>query len=1151
MRHFWLLLTAAALLAAAAPAMAQTDVTLTIHYHRFDDTYAGWGLHMWDAVEWEAGGIFYVNGVQYNWTSPLPPTGTDAFGVYWEVPIAYPDVDLGFIIHNGDVKDPGPDMSWGDYVGHPEIWILSGFTQIFTEEPNPDVRLMSAVSDGEDTFTLTLARDATQLNAFHVFKDGVEQAVASRGTTSARTVVLTVVDAVDITAPYTVTDDVGGNVVSVLHRFDPAVYVYDGEDLGCTYGPSATTFKLWSPVAASAKVRIYENPYPVDGESWSETELTRAGEAGVMQATVSGDLEGRYYLYEMTVYGQTYLTPDAYSVAMSSNSRRSMIVDLADTDPPGWDADQFPSFPEIESVVYELHVRDVTAGETWTGTEANRHKFLGVVEPGTSWDGVATGFDHILSLGVNTVQILPMFDFASVDENDPASRNWGYDPLAYNVPEGSYASAADDGRVRIREMKAMIQAFHAAGIKVVMDVVYNHTNGVGPAASLFDAMVPKYYYRLNADGSYSNGSGVGNEIATEQPMAHRFILQSVKYWVEEYRIDGFRFDLMGLIDTDLMAELTQEIKAINPHALIYGEPWGGYGTTPLTGKGDQRGLGFGCFNDNIRNAIRGSTDGTDAGYAMGDLNDRAAVVRGLDGAITDFTDGPTETINYISAHDNYTWWDKLDHRWNPTTPPPHYGQDELIRMDRFGASMVLTAQGIPFIHGGCDFLRTKRTGDPAQDEETIRNSYAAGDDVNALDWARKVTHLATFDYYSGLIELRLARPELRLPTAADIQDHQHALTVGVPTGVIAYTLDDVTPGDGWGALMVVHNATALPVSLPLAAGHWEVVVDEDEAGTTPVTTGVSRLVSTDLAPAVVEVPRRSTVVLHQAVPPGVQINLFQNPALDSYLHLAVNAVDGTAAVTVTVNGDAVSLAELADGSWYGSYVMSEGTLTVELTTPAGALVRRFNVVRLGGGAVEARTLDGNACLALDGEASTAGGMLAVFDAAGRPDLPAGACALGPAAVRLAAFAQVRLRTARADQVVQRLDDGQWCSLVSWCEDGWVVATTDRLGVFRLAVGEPVPARTELAGNAPNPFNPHTTIRFVLGAADGGQAVSLRVYDATGRLVRTLHAGVLAPGAHAFAWDGTDGSGRQAASGVYLYRLQTVRRTLAGRMLLLK
>ncbi len=1142
------LLAVAALLLGAAPALVQAQTTLTIHYHRFDANYAGWGLHLWDAVEWESGGIFYIDEVQYSWTSPFPPTGSDDFGVVWEVPIAYPDVDLGFIIHNGDVKDPGPDMAWGDYVAHPEIWILSGFTQIFTEEPDPDVRLMSAVSDGEDSFTLTLARDATQLDAFHVFKDGVEQTITSRGTTSARTVVLTVADAVDITAPYTVTDDVGGNAVAVLHRFDPDAFVYDGEDLGASYTPLGTTFKLWSPVATSAKVRVYENPYPVEGEPYTEAELARVGGAGVMSATVAGDLEGRYYLYEMTVYGETYLTPDAYSVAMSSNSQRSMIVDLDDTDPPGWDADQYPEFPEIESVVYELHVRDVTADETWTGSEANRHKFLGVVEPGTTWDGVATGFDHILALGVNTVQILPMYDFSSVDENDPSSRNWGYDPYAYNVPEGSYASAADDGRVRIRELKQMIQAFHAAGIKVVMDVVYNHTHNTGYAGSLFDAMVPKYYYRLNPDGSYSNGSGVGNEIATEQPMARRFILQSVKHWVEEYHVDGFRFDLMGLIDTDLMAEITQEVKAINPHAIIYGEPWGGYGTTPLTGKGDQRGLGFGCFNDNLRNGIRGSTDGTDPGFAMGDLNDRAAVVRGLDGSITDFTDGPTETINYVSAHDNYTWWDKLDHRWNPTTPPPHYGEAELVRMNRFGASLVLTAQGIPFIHGGCDFLRTKVTGDPGQDEETIRNSYAAGDDVNALDWARKVTHLATFDYYAGLIELRRERRELRLPTAADIQAHQHPLTTGVPAGVIAYTLDDVTPVDDWGTILVVHNPTSAVVSVPLAEGHWDVVVDEDEAGVVPVSTGVSRLVSTGLAPAVVEVPRRTTMVLHQAVPPGVQLNLFQNPVLDGYLHLAVNALDGTEAVAVTVNGDAVELDELAEGSWYGSYLLSEGTFTVELSTPSGLLVRRFNAARLGGAAVEARTLDGNAAVTL---ASPAGGMLAVFDAAGRPDLPAGAWALGPAGALLASPAQVRLRSPRGDQVVERLDDGVWQPLVSWQQDGWVAADTDRLGVFRLAAGTPVPAQTELVGNAPNPFNPHTVIRFTLGAADGGRPVSLRVFDATGRLVRTLHAGVLAPGPHAFAWDGTDGSGRQAASGVYLYRLQTAVRAFAGRMLLLK
>lgn len=1133
-------------LAVAAPALAQGDVTLTIHYHRFDDVYSGWGIHLWGAVQ-EDGGTFVIDGQSYDWQNPLPWTAADDWGVYWEIPISAPDTELGFIIHNGNVKDPGPDMFWGDYDEHPEIWILSGFTQIFTAEPDPNVRLLSAVSDGEDTITLRLARDADQLDAFHVMHGGDEVAVTSATATTPRVVVLSLGETLDIAELYTVTDDVGQNEVAVRHDFDDEAYAYDGEDLGCTWTAGATTFKLWSPVAAAATVRIFDSPVPIDGEDVDVYPLDPVpGQPGVRAVTVPGDHRNRYYLYRLTVYGETYDTPDLYSRALSSNSQRSMIVDLDETDPAGWESDQWPAFDALASVIYELHVRDVTASADWNGTEANRHKFLGVVEGGTSLDGEPTGFDHLVALGVNTVQILPMYDFTSVDEYNPDSRNWGYDPYAYNVPEGSYSSDPDDGRVRIRELKQMIQAFHAAGIKVVMDVVYNHTHNVGPAGSLYDAMVPKYYYRLEDDGSYSNGSGVGNEVATEKLMARRFIKQSCRYWVEEYHVDGFRFDLMGLIDTDLMAEITQEIKAINPHAILYGEPWGGYGTTPLTGKGDQRGLGFGCFNDNIRNAIRGSTDGTDPGYAMGDVNDRAGVVRGLDGSITDFTDGPTETINYISAHDNYTWWDKLDHRWNPTLPPPGHDQATLERLDRFGISMVLTAQGIPFLHAGCEFLRTKRTGDPEQSEEAIRNSYNQGDDVNQLDWARRVEYDGIVDYYRGLIALRAARDEFRLATAAEITAHQHVL-VGLAGGAIGYTLDDVTPGDQWGDLLVVHNPGRDAIEIPLPAGQWALVVDGDRAGTTPLASYVS---PADL-PTTLPVAERGTVVLYQEGAPALQLNLFQNQALDRYLHLAVNARDGSTAITVTVNGAAVPMTEQAAGSWFGDYTLAEaGELTIAVASADAFLERRVTVWPLAGGAL-ATSVDGRLAVAVPAGATPAGWLL-VCGREGRPDLGADTWLVGAEGARLKEPAVLRVAAAEPGLVIQRREDGEWRTLpTTRLDDGRLEAVTDRLGLVRLAPGAVVPAASRLLGNAPNPFNPSTEIRFELSARDASAPVRLGVFDLAGRRVRTLYAGSLAAGAHAVVWDGCTDQGRAAASGVYVYRLETRQQAFTGRMLMLK
>lgn len=1126
----------------ALPLLAGAQ-TLRIHYHRFDDNYSGWGIHLWNAVEWADGGIYYIGGTEYSWDSPFLPTGTDDYGVYWDIPIAYPDQELGFIIHLGSEKDPGPDQFWDDYTNNPEIWILSGFTQIFTSQPDPDIRLMSAASDGRQAITLTLGQDADQLDAFHVYKDEVEQTVSGRTATTPRSVLLTLPDAIDITAPYTVSDEVGGNTVPVLHDFDEEDYIYEGDDLGVTLGLAYTTFKLWSPVATQAFVRVYDHPWGSD-ESYDSFELTRPDESGVMAVTVPQNLHGFWYLYEMTVYGETWLTPDLYSTAMSSNSRRSAIVDLDITDPEGWEEDQYPDFPTMNTIIWEAHIRDITTSEFWNGTPEGKHKFAGVVESGTSYAGQPTGLDHILDLGVNTVQILPMYDFSSVDELNPNSRNWGYDPYIYNTPEGSYSTDPDDPTARIREMKEMIQGFHDRGIKVVMDVVYNHTHNVGPQGSTYDAMVPKYYYRLTDDGSYANGSGVGNEVASEKAMARRFIEQSCRYWVEEYHIDGFRFDLMGLIDTETMTRITSQVKEINPHAIIYGEPWGGYGGQILTGKGDQRGLGFGVFNDNIRNAIRGSTDGTDGGFAMGDGNDKAAVIRGIEGSINDFTDHASETLNYISAHDNYTWWDKIDYRWNPNeTPPPHYPEADLRQMSKLGLSIVMTSQGIPFLHAGSEFLRTKRTGDPGQDEESIRNSYASNDEVNKLDWERRADNAEMVDYVKGLIDLRQARYEFRLG-AADSIAAALVFVAGLPNTAIAYTIADVTPDDDWGDLLVVHNAGSGALELDLPGGHWAQVVDGDQAGTEVLAT----MVSSTIAPATISIPKRTTAVLYQQAQPQVQLNLFQNAALDAYLQLAVNAPGGATTVTVTINGSQVPLTSQAVGTWTGSYEMTtSGGLEISLTTGDVLLTRRLTVANLATDSI-LTTADGVATLLLP--ASKARGWVVAADREGHPELGADRWLFGAPGTILAG-ARLQIQTDRPDVVIERRDQGTWTVLPTTRSEGLVTADTDRLGVFRLAQGQALPRVTRLLGNMPNPFNPSTAIRFEVAPADASRPIRLGVYDLRGRLIRTLHDGPIAAGLHARTWDGRDRQGSQVASGVYFYKLSTAERALTGRMLLIK
>jgi hypothetical protein len=588
-------------------------------------------------------------------------------------------------------------------------------------------------------------------------------------------------------------------------------------------------------------------------------------------------------------------------------------------------------------------------------------------------------------------------------------------------------------------------------------------------------------------------------------------------------------------------------KAINPSAIIYGEPWGGYGSDILTGKGDQRSLGFGCFNDNIRNAIRGSTDGTDPGFAMNDQNDRGNVINGIRGAIEDFTDGPSETINYISAHDNYTWWDKLDHRWNANeVPPPGYDEATLIQMNKFGISMVLTAQGVPFLHAGSEFLRTKRTGEPDQDEETIRNSYNADDAVNKLDWARRVEFDHVVEYYKGLIALRKARPEFRLTTAAEIQQNLTTMS-GLEAGVIGYTLADVTPEDDWGRILVIHNPNGAATSVPLPEGQWALVVDGDTAGVEDLATYLSPA----SIPLDINVAGRSTAVLYQQVAPPLQFNLFLNPVLTEYIDLAVNALDGSTSVTVEVNGEAVALTEQAASSWTGRYVMDEsGELVIIAASETATLQRRLSTWSLDGGA-PITALDGRLEVDIPAGARP-GGWLVIADREGLPGLPAGAWQVGAEGARLDQPITLRLATEATDQVIQRRQGDRWQTLAtSRGTDGRLEAVTAELGVFRLAAGSAVPQATRLLGNAPNPFNPETTIRFELSPADAAGPVSLRVYDVRGKLVRTLPTGSLAPGLVSVSWDGRDDAGRVASSGVYIYRLETRQQALTGRMLMLK
>ncbi|HHY16201.1 MAG TPA: type I pullulanase, partial [Firmicutes bacterium] len=542
---------------------------------------------------------------------------------------------------------------------------------------------------------------------------------------------------------------------------------YDGDDLGAAYTREATVFKVWAPTAKRMEVILYKNG---EGGQGSAIPLKR-GSRGVWSATLEGDLEGWFYNFLVTHGKKTSEVVDPYAKAAGVNGRRGQIVDLSKTNPEGWEQLQWlPLDNPVDAVIYEVHVRDFSSSPN-SGIEA-KGRYVGVVEQGTKTPrGVVTGLDHLRDLGVTHVHLLPVFDFATVDERNPLSGyNWGYDPLNYNVPEGSYASDPYDGRIRIRELKQLILGLGQAGIGTIMDVVYNHT--FQSLSSSLNKLVPGYYYRLHRDGTFSNGSGCGNELADERSMVRKLIVDSAGYWAEEYKLAGFRFDLMGLHHLDTMGAIRDRVDEINPEFLIYGEGWAGGASTlneeqRAVKRNTSRLRRVSSFCNDLRDGIKGHVfHNAEAGFIQG-AGMEETVKFGMVGAVQHpqidygwvlYSRGPwavepSQCVLYAEAHDNLTLWDKL----LITTPPE--AEQERIAMIKLAHAIILTSQGIPFIHAGQDFARTKG-GDP--------NSYQSPDHVNQLDWERKGEYLEVYEYTRGLIRLRKERPALRMRRGAEV-----------------------------------------------------------------------------------------------------------------------------------------------------------------------------------------------------------------------------------------------------------------------------------------------------------------------------------------------------------------------------------------------
>lgn len=585
-------------------------------------------------------------------------------------------------------------------------------------------------------------------------------------------------------------------------------YVYQGNDLGSIYQPELTSFRLWAPTASDVQLLLYES----ETGPLQQQVVMLPSDNGTWFARVFGDLQNWYYLYKVTVHGTTRYAVDPYTRAIAANGTRGMIVDLSKTNPQAWSEDGYVDLASpTDAIIYEVHIRDFSIHPT--SSMVHKGKYLAFTERGTTGPNqVAAGVDHLKELGITHVQLQPVQAFASVDEDDPNHHYWGYDPRNFNVPTGAYATTPH-GIARITECKQMIQSLHNEDIGVILDVVYNHT--FTQYDSDFDKIVPQYYYRTDDAGNYTNGSGAGNEMALERPMVEKFFLDSLTYWVSEYHVDGFRFDLMALLGIEAMKKVSEQLHALNPHTLLYGEPWAG-GTSSLADnmlltKGRQKGLGLAMFNDHVRDTLCGSVfDGAARGFATGAWEGIDALKRAVVGSTDDFTAFPQETINYVTSHDNYTLWDKI------TLSTPGETEADRVKMDELAQAIILTCQGVAFFQGGEEMLRTKGGSS---------NSFDAGDEANQFDWSRKASYWKVWRYYAALIRLRRNHAAFRMRSVRDIREHLSFLES--PENTVMFELAGHANGDRWERILVIYNPNKTDILCPLPPGNWTITVSQD------------------------------------------------------------------------------------------------------------------------------------------------------------------------------------------------------------------------------------------------------------------------------------------------------------------------------------
>lgn len=799
------------------------ELIIKLHYNRPDGKYDNWSVWFWAPT-----------GVAV----PFEEENGEMVATYT---VEAGAMEVGYIVRLGEweQKDVDKDqfIDVSPYLsGTLHVYVESG-VEGHTIEVGDDVALGTKVKDASydmDNKTVEVAivnppEDMT--DAFVIQGADGEVAIEEvTGTDGSYTIKL--VEELDVFKQYQLLFNGGTYAITMPNVYSTeafeAEYTYAGDDLGATWTKDATTFRVWAPTAESVKVKLYKTGSASNNTLIEELEMT-ADVNGTWVATKSGDLNGTFYTYEVTINGTKTEACDPYARATGVNGKRAMVIDLDSTDPEGWDKDKNPNadLAITDIVLYELHVRDLGTDEN-SGIE-NVGKFLSLTEHGTTTPGgQKTGIDHIKDLGITHLHILPMYDYGSVDEmTSDGAFNWGYDPVNYNVPEGSYSTDPYDGAVRVNEAKQMVQSLHNDGISVVMDVVYNHVyNG---DEYCFNKIVPGYFSRINANGNYSNGSGCGNDTASERAMVKKYIVDSVLYWATEYHIDGFRFDLVGLIDTETINAIIEEVHAVRPDVIFYGEGW--TMSTDVTKEGynmctqtnSQMVPEFAFFNDTIRDGLKGSVfENTAKGYVQGQGGNSDTIADCFIG-LARWCKSPTQTINYASCHDNNTLYDRLQASRSDAS------QEDLIKMNNLTAAIYLTAQGVPFVHAGEEMLRTKVN----EDGTFNHNSYNSSDEVNSIKWGtlEDPVYQDVVEYYKGLIAFRKAHPALRMQTAEAVAANITRLE-GLDDEVLGFQINaSAVEGEKAESILVYFNPNTEATEITLPEGKWNIYINGEDAGT--------------------------------------------------------------------------------------------------------------------------------------------------------------------------------------------------------------------------------------------------------------------------------------------------------------------------------